>query len=297
MSEPQATIAITTHNRKDELRKAIASALTQDVPVEVLVIDDASSDGTAEMVRQEFPQVRLDRTEQNLGLIEQRNRAAKLARAPILVSIDDDAVFLSPSTVRQTLVSFADPRVAVVAIPYVDVLKSPDVHQKAPDKRLWIVSEYRGTAHALRVDLFLKLGGYRGHLFRQGEEADYSIRVIDAGHLIALGNADPIHHFESPRRNTKTIMYFTGRNNVLFAWHNTPAAMLPVHILATIANCLRAGWNDAAVAAVISGLAAGLAGIARYWSSRRAVSSRAYFKFRILRRGGPECLNEASISP
>src|SRR4051812_33725473 len=106
---PDATILIVTHNRRDELRRALTSAREQEGDNEILVLDDASTDGTAEMVAREFTEARLVRTEESYGCIGQRNRGAELARAPIIVSLDDDAVFTSPQTVRQTLEDFDDP--------------------------------------------------------------------------------------------------------------------------------------------------------------------------------------------
>ena len=55
------------------------------------------------------------------GLIARRNDLASLARAPILVSLDDDAEFTAPDVVAHALRPFADPRVGAVAIPYVEV--------------------------------------------------------------------------------------------------------------------------------------------------------------------------------
>ena len=133
-SKPLATVVITTKNRRDELSHAVRSALSQSILAEVLVIDDGSSDGTAEMVRAEFPLVRLERSESSLGLITQRNRAARLATGEVLFSIDDDAVFASPHTVEQTLREFEHPRVGAVAIPYVEPRKSTIVYQKAPSR-------------------------------------------------------------------------------------------------------------------------------------------------------------------
>ena len=54
-----ATVVITTRNRKELLRDAITSTLAQQEQVEIIVMDDASTDGTGEMVRAEFPMVRL----------------------------------------------------------------------------------------------------------------------------------------------------------------------------------------------------------------------------------------------
>ena len=46
----KASVVIATRNRKNELRRAIASVVRQTDPVEVIVIDDGSTDGTSEMV-------------------------------------------------------------------------------------------------------------------------------------------------------------------------------------------------------------------------------------------------------
>src|SRR5438128_1492334 len=108
---PVASVVITTRNRCDELVDAVRSALNQSVPVEVLVIDDGSTDGTAELIRSQFPTVRLETSKMSLGYIAQRNRAAKLASGTFVFSIDDDAYFPSTETVAQTLRQFDHPRV------------------------------------------------------------------------------------------------------------------------------------------------------------------------------------------
>lgn len=117
MSFPQATIVISTKNRKEELRRSIASALSQTIPLKVLVIDDGSSDGTTEMVRREFPEVEINQSKSSFGLIVQRNRGAKLAQTPIIISIDDDAVFSTPNVVEKTLREFKDPCVGQKPFP------------------------------------------------------------------------------------------------------------------------------------------------------------------------------------
>ena len=167
-----ATIVIVTKNRKKESRDAVRSALEEEGRIEAFVIDDGSTDGTAEMIREEFPNVRLDGVDKSRGYIVQTNCAAELVSSPILFSIDDDAAFSSPLTVQQTLEEFDHPRVGAVSIPSIDVNQPGQPYFRHPptDDAIWAVSAYRGTAHAIRVDLFSSLGGYKVSFIHQGEE-------------------------------------------------------------------------------------------------------------------------------
>jgi glycosyltransferase involved in cell wall biosynthesis len=91
-----ATLLISTKDRKEELRCALESALTQTDVSEILVFDDGSSDGTGEMVRTQFASVRYERSERSLGIVAARNSAIRLARGSVVITIDDDCVFQSP---------------------------------------------------------------------------------------------------------------------------------------------------------------------------------------------------------
>lgn len=288
MAIPAATVVITTKNRKDDLRVAVRSALGQDTPVEVLVIDDGSTDGTSAMIRAEFPAARLHREEVSGGLIVRRNQGARLASAPIVFSIDDDAAFSTPRVVSQTLADFDHPRIGAVAIPFIDVRKDAGlVRQRPPDRAgRFVTDSYIGTAHALRRDVFLQLGGYREHLFHQGEEPDYCVRMLDAGCVVRLGRADVIHHFESPRRSFERMDYYGRRNDVLFAWHNVPLPDLLAHLPATTVNGAAFGFRIGRPWRMLYGLAGGYASMLKFAGKRRAVSRRAYRLYRELKRRG-----------
>lgn len=284
--ETVVTVLITTRNRKDELRRALKSAVGQTATAEVLVLDDGSTDGTAGMVRAEFPGVKLYRFEESKGLIVRRNEGARLAAGDIIFSIDDDAEFSTPHIVEQTLKEFDHPRVGAVAIPFIEPNKANQLLQRAPSAdKIWATDSYIGTAHALRRDLFLKLDGYREHLVHQGEEGDYCIRMLDAGYFVRLGNADPIRHFESPKRDLQRMDFYGCRNSILFAWQNVPASRLPLHLAVTTFNCLRWTFAPGRFWTRVGGLATAFGNFAR--AKRSPVKMQTYYQWRNLRKSGP----------
>lgn len=292
MNAPIATILISTRNRCDELCATLESATNQSADCEILVIDDGSTDDTSRTVPARFPQVRYVRHDVSAGYIVRRNEGAKLASAPIIVSIDDDAVFTSPETVGQAVRAFSHPRVGAVAIPFVNVKYSSEVQQPARPGGPFAVYTFIGTAHALRRDLFLRLGGYRTALFHQGEEQDYCIRMLAAGFVTVLVVADPIHHFESPRRDFTRWNIFGRRNSILFAWHNIPAPEVAGYFAASSFKGLRHGWQIGQTWTSIRGLVRGFSDTITTRSERRPLPRSICRLFRRLKKHGPIALSE-----
>jgi glycosyltransferase involved in cell wall biosynthesis len=287
MNHPQAAVVLTTKNRKEDLRKAITSALSQTgATVEVIVIDDGSTDGTSDLVRGEFPSVRLVRCDVSQGYIVQRNHGARLASAPVIFSIDDDAEFSTPRVVADTLKDFSDDCIGAVAIPFINVNRSPKLRQAAPStSEPYACAAYIGTAHAVRKDLFLCLDGYREQLVHQCEEIDFCVRMLDQGHVVRLGSADPIFHYESPRRSTKRIVVHNARNHILFSWHNVPFPQMPIQMAGATVNLIRHGIRERAPCWTAQGLARG------FWTAmtseaqeRKPVRGQTFKAFRHMYR-------------
>ncbi len=296
MSDLRATVVITTKDRKDDLRRALASCVKQAGAPEILVIDDGSSHDVGDMVRREFPTVRLVRDEISKGCVVQRNRAAPLASGDVIVSIDDDAEFPSPDTVAHTLREFSDPRVGAVAIPFVNVNYSDEVLQRAPHgDDISVTSSYIGTAHAVRRDLFLKLGGYREFLFHQGEEEDFCIRLLNEGYVVRLGGANPIYHYESPNRDRRRMDVYGARNKVLFVWYNVPVPYVMVHLPAAVLNRFVFGVRTGRLWRSTLGILKGFAGCVHEARRRRPVRPETYRVFRHLRRNEGLSLGEVQL--
>ncbi len=100
---PEISVVIPTHNRSAWLRLTLASVLNQrDVDVEVIVVDDGSTDDTAETVESfSDRRVRLLRHERARGVATARNHGAAQARADWLGFTDDDDLWAPDKLARQ----------------------------------------------------------------------------------------------------------------------------------------------------------------------------------------------------
>jgi glycosyltransferase involved in cell wall biosynthesis len=109
-----ATVVVPAYNESAGIEAAVRSLVASDVPVEVIVVDDGSTDGTAELVESlRLPGVRVIR-QPNVGKPAALNTGIRAASFEIVVMVDGDTVF-EADTVRMLLQPFGDPRVGAVS--------------------------------------------------------------------------------------------------------------------------------------------------------------------------------------
>lgn len=108
------SVLVPAYNESKCIANTVRSLVASDYPLEVIVIDDGSTDGTADLVdRMRLRHVRVVR-QRNAGKPAALNNGIAHARHDIIVMMDGDTVF-EPSTVRELVQPFADPRVGAVA--------------------------------------------------------------------------------------------------------------------------------------------------------------------------------------
>jgi glycosyltransferase involved in cell wall biosynthesis len=94
MNRPLITLGVTTYNAVESAEAALQSALDQTWrPIEIVVVDDASTDGTKELLdrlTREHPEIRVFVNEVNAGVAVSRNRIIKEARGEFIAFFDDD---------------------------------------------------------------------------------------------------------------------------------------------------------------------------------------------------------------
>ncbi|WP_210593555.1 glycosyltransferase [Streptomyces sp. GESEQ-35] len=113
VTEP-VSVLVPAYNEAKCIENTVRSLMASEYPIEVVVIDDGSSDGTARIVEaMGLPNVRVVR-QLNAGKPAALNRGLANARYDIVVMMDGDTVF-EPATVRELVQPFGDPRVGAVA--------------------------------------------------------------------------------------------------------------------------------------------------------------------------------------
>lgn len=114
---PDITAVIVTWNTRDLLARCLAALRRHPATgrsLEIIVVDNGSSDGTDAFLRREHPEVRLVANRQNLGYTRANNQGIALARGRYLLLINSDAFIEEGTLDRMLEVIEAEPRVAVV---------------------------------------------------------------------------------------------------------------------------------------------------------------------------------------
>lgn len=115
MTNPLVSVIIPAYNSEPYVEEAVQSVLEQTYsPLEVIVVDDGSKDGTAARLARFGDRIRLLRQE-NQGVYRTRNNAARLAKGEFLAFLDADDFWVKDKLVQQMDVFQRHPDVAVVA--------------------------------------------------------------------------------------------------------------------------------------------------------------------------------------
>ena len=185
---PAVSVIVPTHNRASLLRRAIDSVRRQTVgDFEIIVVDDASSDDTAGVVRgYGDPRIRYIKLPGNGGVASTRNAGIAAAAGDFIALLDDDDEWLPEKLQRQVdLFDRGGPAVGAVYSGYreIDQATSDVIAERLPAFRgqifenLLVAGRFTPTSTIMvRTECFRRLGGF-DPAFRYGEDYDMWLRV------------------------------------------------------------------------------------------------------------------------
>ena len=225
-TQVELSIVIVSWNVKELLRKCLQSIgrYTKDVSYEIIVVDNASADGSAAMVRKDFPQARLIANDKNVGFGAANNQAAGIARGRYILllnpdtEIKDDAFaaavkfmetrkdigglglkLVFPDGTPQGSVAPPLTLLGFLMAGYLPMLAGAFVLRDAGS--FAPVEQPTAACLLLRKDLFDRVGGFDERFFAAYEDVDLCVRLKKAGvKLFFYPDAVVIHHKSSCSR-------------------------------------------------------------------------------------------------
>jgi asparagine synthase (glutamine-hydrolysing) len=229
-ASPDLSLVIVNWNTREKLRDCLASIRQHlaGVSYEVLVVDNDSSDGSAAMVEEEFPDVRLIRNEDNVGFGRANNQAMRLARGEWFLLLNSDTLLTDDSVARlfQRIRREPEPVVAHCRLVLPDgrtqhsayrfpslrlsTFEALGFYKLMPRERVgttllsgyWDYEEERdvdwvaGAFMLMPREVFDRTGGFDESLFMYGEDMEWCYRIRDGGWPIRYYPDASVMHFD-----------------------------------------------------------------------------------------------------
>ena len=200
MSTPKLSVCMPVRDAGPHLHDAVASALAQDIELELLLHDDASTDGCVERLGalRADPRVRVERSALPLGVATARNRLVARARARFVAFLDADDVLL-PGALRRTCEALRSRPRAVLA--HGDFELIDDVGRTLPDweppfdsgrtlssaeasDELLLRNFLTTSTVTARREALLRAGPFDGRIGPSSTDWDMWLRLAEAGDVV-----------------------------------------------------------------------------------------------------------------
>jgi GT2 family glycosyltransferase len=300
VAPPTVSVVIPTWNGRALLDVALGSLGRQSLaPLEVIVVDNGSADGTVEWLAERWPAVTVVALEENLGFAAGTNRGIARARGDVVALVNND-VELDPDFLRELVRALeANPEAASAAA---KMLRFEDrgVIDATGDTLRWsgialqrgqgeadrgqydgagpVFSACAGAA-AYRRAAFDDVGLFDEAFFAYLEDVDWGFRAQLAGRGCVYVPSAIAYHIggASTRREGRPDPFFYGlprRNNVWMVLKNYPASALALYaplLVVNHAGLVYVAVRDGMARAHFAALWAALRGLPRVLRQRRAI--------------------------
>ena len=232
MTRLDLSIIIVSFNTKQLLKNCLTSiyAHTRLKSHEIIVVDNASKDGSSQMVEKIFPQVRLLRNKKNVGFGQANNQATKVARGKNLLFLNSDTSLTedSISIIVNYLKNHPDVTIAGCLLKNIDgstqqsagffptlskiffwalflddlpiirdLIRPYQISSKKFYEKEQEVDWVTGAFFLLKKQVFDHLGGFDKNLFMYGEEVDLCYRAKKKGFKVSYTPKTNTVHYKS----------------------------------------------------------------------------------------------------
>jgi GT2 family glycosyltransferase len=297
---PLVSVIVVTLNRKEDLAEALESLRQQTHRnTEVILVDNGSTDGTAQMVKESFPDMPFIQLGSNTGPYHGRNVGVDASKGDLLFFMDDDAT-VEKDSLAQIVARFSKEESLGVA-----VCKLIDMGTGALDSRLhssvatnFDQEFYMGDmvlegATAIRKAVFEQVGRWPAHYFRQYVGRDLSYRIIDAGYDMVFLPTATVFHKESPIGGVsrgqieRDKVFYATRNQLWIAWKYLPLPRAALETIIKVCYHFVDALRKGAMIPFLKGLGAAISTMPGILlKERRPITRKALAKIDYMAYGG-----------
>lgn len=244
------SVIILNYNVRYFLEQAVKSvkSAVSSIEAEIIVIDNASSDGSCEMMEERFPELRLIRNTENVGFSKANNQAVAEAKGEYVCILNPDTAVPHSIFIHafQYMSEIADMGILGVRLmdgtgnflpeskrnlptPSASVKKLLGIGKKENgyyanhlhDRESGEVPVLPGAFMLLKRSLYNEVGGFDEDYFMYGEDIDFSYKVLKAGYKNHYLGSDGILHYkgESPQNDKAYLDRFYGAMHIFYRKH------------------------------------------------------------------------------
>ncbi|HET8887228.1 MAG TPA: glycosyltransferase [Salinimicrobium sp.] len=221
MANQGVTILITTKNRIKDLKITLEmlQPILSEAGVFCCICDDGSTDGTYELVKNEFPEIAIFKNEKSKGYLWSRNKLLQNVQTPYAISLDDDAHFLTDNPISKIIETFeANPECGLIAFRIFWGLKPPqNLQTNEKNER---VRGFVGCGHAWRMSAWNDIPDYPEWFLFYGEEEFASYHLFKKSWKVIYAPEVFIQHRVNLQNRKKNKDYIERtRNSLSSGWY------------------------------------------------------------------------------
>jgi len=297
---PLVSVIVINWNGARHLPACLDALRAQTYPrLEIIVADNASTDGSQALIRERYPEVRLVALPENRGFTGGNNAGIAASTGAIVILLNNDTE-VAPAWVAALVDAFARHPEAGTAASKMLLFDRRDTFHTAGDfyrvdglpgnRGVWQkdVGQYDreeyvfgacGGALAVRRDVLEAIGLLDDDFFFSAEDVDFAWRAQLAGYRCVYVPGAVVYHHLAASGGDVTASYYNGRNFLYILAKDYPGDLFRRHWRAVIGRQARiawealCAWRGAAARARLRGIIAGLGGLPRMLRKRRAVQA------------------------
>jgi len=210
------------------------------LPIEIIVVDNNSSDGTDDLFKEEYtlPNIRYIRLYENKGVAGGRNVAIQNARGDIVITIDDDAIIVGENSIEKIIKKFErDKKIGVLTFKIVNYYTRKILTREFPHKnnsldpnKEFETTYFIGAGHVIKKEVYNKIGQYMESFYGM-EELDLSYRIMDASYKIVYFPEVEVLHKRTPKSRVTNEWGYVLENRIKTLYRNLPWRYALVNIV------------------------------------------------------------------